>query len=602
MAEALRVENEEQPETGKRVLVAEDSPVTQDLLKLLLGQRGHSVDIAGDGEAALGALRAGGYDVALLDFHLPKLSGLDVAARFREGEDGEDGPRFVAITADVQGLLADEKNCETFDRVLLKPLDIYEVCNVVEDVAGAAAPYGNAAPADVGEPAAPAGEGGDRREEARAGVEAGAILGLGYRFLRWPDDLNAHRLSARGIQATAGEGGFDAILVRAPAGAHELALIWQKRSLHLLPVIDLAGALGSRADLQGSSLNYGETGEVRRLIERFHERRAELHRDLVFTDDLGEKLIGRMFVADAPLAPSHDPALPGLVAYNAVLEEQRLQSEAGKLCEAGFLARTFFDRFHICARCGSSRFNVREECTSCRSPELVEESYLHHFRCAYQGVESDFRQGDALVCPKCCKELSHFSVDYDKPGTVLQCTSCGHAASEPAVGFLCLDCGAHGDGDAMRLRDVYSYTLSEQGMGLARAGQAFLGPAHRTLRFAELPLELVVALNGEAKRYNEEGRPFALLEFSYANERDVVREVGARQFDQARELFLENVRSLLPKGHQVVKGQAYDFALLAGVSPDEAREGVDHIRREAGDDLRLDLGVAVHVFGAEDFA
>ena len=42
---------------GRRVLVAEDSPTTHEILKLLLTQRGHHVDIATDGELALEALR-----------------------------------------------------------------------------------------------------------------------------------------------------------------------------------------------------------------------------------------------------------------------------------------------------------------------------------------------------------------------------------------------------------------------------------------------------------------------------------------------------------------------------------------------------------------
>ena len=64
------------PLAGRRVLVAEDSPTTHEILKLLLTQRGHHVDIAIDGEQALEALRQNHYDVALLDFHLPKMDGL----------------------------------------------------------------------------------------------------------------------------------------------------------------------------------------------------------------------------------------------------------------------------------------------------------------------------------------------------------------------------------------------------------------------------------------------------------------------------------------------------------------------------------------------
>ncbi|WP_083239420.1 response regulator [Methyloceanibacter superfactus] len=112
---------------GRRVLLAEDSPITQDLLKLLLNQRGHQVDVAMDGEQALEALRRNTYDVALLDFHLPKMDGLQVAAAVRSQTDGRPLPRLIAITADVEGLLAHAEGCDNFDLVMPKPLDIYQV-------------------------------------------------------------------------------------------------------------------------------------------------------------------------------------------------------------------------------------------------------------------------------------------------------------------------------------------------------------------------------------------------------------------------------------------------------------------------------------------
>lgn len=64
----------------QRILVADDSEVTQDLLKLLLTQRGHEVDVVSDGEEALKALRSHDYDVVLMDFHLHGMDGLEFAS------------------------------------------------------------------------------------------------------------------------------------------------------------------------------------------------------------------------------------------------------------------------------------------------------------------------------------------------------------------------------------------------------------------------------------------------------------------------------------------------------------------------------------------
>ncbi|MGI9384964.1 MAG: response regulator [Methyloligellaceae bacterium] len=580
---------------AQRILVAEDSPVTQDLLKLVLRQRGHQVDIASDGEEALAALKRASYDVVLMDLHLPKMDGLQVAAAFRAGQGDEQAPRFVAITADVKGLLAHAADCETFDEVVPKPFDLNDIFKVIEGDADAAAP--SPAPA-----AGPQDASVDSVKIPTASRNSSRLEGLGHEFLRWPEDFASDRLSARGLQASLGDGSFDAILLCEPATVDDLGQIWKTKSLHLLPVIDLTGALGARADLDASKLANDDAARVGELIAVFHERRKRLHGDLLYSDDLGDKLLGRAFVAGRQLQPAYDPAARSLVAYNVLLASDQVESEVDKLIKSGFLSEVFFDRFHVCDRCGSSRFNIREECPQCRSPQMTEEAYLHHFRCAYQGPESDFRQGDDLVCPKCRQELSHFSVDYDKPGSMVSCGGCGHATSEPSVGFVCIDCQAHSDGDAIRVRDVQAYSLTERAVDYLQSGRALLGHRQGALRFAELPIDLIVALNGELKRHEEEGTPFAFLDISYDKAREVEHEAGPRQFSQARDLVLENMRNIVRKQDRVVKGQSYDFALMAGADADEVRKTVNDLREEATNAVRFDLGVTIQVYGPEDFA
>lgn len=607
---------------GRRILIAEDSGVTQDLLKLLLSERGYAVDVAGDGESALSALRRNAYDVVLMDFHLPKMDGLQVAAAYRCGrEEGGRQPRFIAITADMKGLLAHAGNCETFDRVVPKPFDINEICKVIDGDDGAQASH-DEAPSAGGTVAPPppaaeqaAGDAAAREPKAatphRSGGAANGsrriaavvnghtrllseIEALGLRVLRWPEDFSP-AMSASGADR-------DAIVVSRRAGPRELVDIWQRPTLHLLPLIDLTGSLGSRGDVDASRLAYGEGDLITRTVQAFRDRRERLDRALLLTEELGEKLLGRMFVANRALTATYDPSQPGLVRYNTTLEDAAAMREAELLHESGFLRRDFLDRLHVCDRCGSSRFNVREECPDCHSSNLADESYLHHFKCAYQGVESDFRRGDLLICPKCRQELSHFSVDYDKPGIMVKCRACGHAASEPEAGFICLDCGAHYLADVIQTRDVYSYALTDRALAYLETGRALLGHRQRALRFAELPLELIVALNAALRRHDETGAPFALLDISYHNERDIEAEHGRRQFNQTRELFLETLRGVLRKEDKVVKGQRYDFALLSDVAPPEARGSVEAIKQEATATLRLDLGVAIDVFGPEDFS
>ena len=583
--------NATQEPIGRKVLVAEDSSITLDLLKLLLNHRGHQVDIATDGLQALEALRKQHYDVALLDFHLPIMDGLQVAATIKAEANGRRLPTLVAITGDTEGLLSDGRDCENFDHILPKPLDIYQVGKVVEE---------QAAIADR-QPALEKIARG-RRLPAENGTLPSFLEGRGRELLTWPGDLGATRLSSRAMQATLGDPRFDAILIKEPVSAQDLASIWTHKALYALPVIDLTGKLGAMADLDGSKLDAHETDRIDGLISRFQDRRARLHRDLLFSDDLREQVLARAFVSGEPLNAAFDPASRTGVSYNVTLGPATVAGEAEHLCNEGLLKRKFFDRFHVCSRCDSTRLHVREECTECRSSNLAEEAYMHHFACAYQGPESEFRRGSDLICPKCRRELSHFGFDYDRPGMMIVCSSCSHSASEPAVGFVCLDCCTHADSDSCRTRDTFSYQLTEQGAAFAEHGHAFLGQARRALRFAELPIELIVALNAAAKKYNEERTPFTLLNIFYENEREITAAHGARKFAEARTLFLENLRAALRATDMMIKGRSYDFALLRDIGSDQSQKEFDRLRERAQSTVRFDFGAQFRAFGPEHFS
>lgn len=69
------------------VLVVEDELPQRELLELMLGQAGYTVESVEDGAAALQRIEAGGLDLVLLDINIPELNGLEVARRVRESED-----------------------------------------------------------------------------------------------------------------------------------------------------------------------------------------------------------------------------------------------------------------------------------------------------------------------------------------------------------------------------------------------------------------------------------------------------------------------------------------------------------------------------------
>lgn len=68
-----------------RVLVAEDDSGLGEVIGRGLREKGYVVDVVRDGDAALRFLRIYEYAVAVLDWRMPGVSGLDVVQRMRRG-------------------------------------------------------------------------------------------------------------------------------------------------------------------------------------------------------------------------------------------------------------------------------------------------------------------------------------------------------------------------------------------------------------------------------------------------------------------------------------------------------------------------------------
>ena len=117
------------------MLVAEDSRVIRGLLDRALSKRGYNVVAVEDGEAALWQLRNYPFDVALLDFHLPKTRWVRRSPpRWYPSARTRQLPCFVALTSDVKRLLSRSDDRNVFDLALAKPIDLVRLCEVIESL------------------------------------------------------------------------------------------------------------------------------------------------------------------------------------------------------------------------------------------------------------------------------------------------------------------------------------------------------------------------------------------------------------------------------------------------------------------------------------
>ena len=94
------------------LLLAEDHPVNQKVMSLMLEKLGHAVTLAPDGRCALEFLSKQTFDLVLLDVMMPEMDGLGVLAHLRERERlmGRHTPVIMvtahAMTGDAEKFLA----------------------------------------------------------------------------------------------------------------------------------------------------------------------------------------------------------------------------------------------------------------------------------------------------------------------------------------------------------------------------------------------------------------------------------------------------------------------------------------------------------------
>jgi DNA-binding response OmpR family regulator len=107
-----------------RVLVAEDDRALRAVLDRGLRENGYVVDAVGDGDAALSHLRTYDYDVAVVDWRMPGLTGVDVVSQARRG--GIHTPVLMLTARDTPADRIAGLNGGS-DDYLVKPFDFGEL-------------------------------------------------------------------------------------------------------------------------------------------------------------------------------------------------------------------------------------------------------------------------------------------------------------------------------------------------------------------------------------------------------------------------------------------------------------------------------------------
>jgi CheY-like chemotaxis protein/HPt (histidine-containing phosphotransfer) domain-containing protein len=111
-----------------RVLAAEDNPVNQRLVVLMLEKLGHEPVLAANGREVLERVRQERFDAILMDVQMPEMDGLEAASRLRD-EERLSGRRTPIIAMTAHAGLADRQACldAGMDWHLAKPLCVQDL-------------------------------------------------------------------------------------------------------------------------------------------------------------------------------------------------------------------------------------------------------------------------------------------------------------------------------------------------------------------------------------------------------------------------------------------------------------------------------------------
>jgi CheY-like chemotaxis protein len=119
--------------TSPRILVVDDDRSNCRILSKILSAQGYQVDIAENGEQALALVASTDYGLALLDYKMPGMDGVELYRRIRQIRPEMPGV-FQTAFAKIEVIYsAIEAGAE---RILAKPVDTQELLPLVERLVG----------------------------------------------------------------------------------------------------------------------------------------------------------------------------------------------------------------------------------------------------------------------------------------------------------------------------------------------------------------------------------------------------------------------------------------------------------------------------------
>ena len=122
-----------------KILLAEDNPINQKVVSMMLQQLGHEVTLVGNGKKAVESCRQETFDLVFMDIQMPEMDGFEALASIRALERAEVGRKSAVIALTAHAMKGDQDRCldAGFDGYLSKPIRSAELEKAILDLASA---------------------------------------------------------------------------------------------------------------------------------------------------------------------------------------------------------------------------------------------------------------------------------------------------------------------------------------------------------------------------------------------------------------------------------------------------------------------------------
>jgi CheY-like chemotaxis protein len=115
------------------ILLAEDNLVNQKVATALLKNRGHRVEVVGNGRLAVERSQEQTFDLILMDLQMPEMDGWDATREIRE-RDRSSGRHIPILALTAHAMSHAQEQCREagMDGIIVKPFDPAQFYTVIE--------------------------------------------------------------------------------------------------------------------------------------------------------------------------------------------------------------------------------------------------------------------------------------------------------------------------------------------------------------------------------------------------------------------------------------------------------------------------------------